>query len=193
MPTRSVAARIEARIYVIRGERVMLDADLAVLYGVATKRLNEAVRRNPDRFPPDFRFRLSAAEAGHCSLLVARRVEPFAVLQVVQKHEQRHRSALVDDVVPVPHEVWQPAADRDHAIRLGATLVDLDAEARVHCDATDERPDGDAQRLSLLEPAMRGEPVGPSTEISPERVVVTDAPRHSPTGRRRRCPLGSLR
>ena len=44
MPTKSVAARIEARIHVIRGERVMLDVDLAALYGVSTSRLNEAVR-----------------------------------------------------------------------------------------------------------------------------------------------------
>ncbi len=63
MPPKSVAPRIEARIHVIRSERVMLDADLAALYGVPTKRLNEAVRRNQGRFPNDFMFRLSRAEA----------------------------------------------------------------------------------------------------------------------------------
>jgi ORF6N domain len=62
VPPKSVAARIEARIHVIRGERVMLDADLAALYGVSTGRLNEAVRRNHGRFPDDFMFRLSAEE-----------------------------------------------------------------------------------------------------------------------------------
>ena len=46
----------------IRGERVMLDVDLAALYGVQTGRLNEAVRRNRTRFPQDFMFRLTAAE-----------------------------------------------------------------------------------------------------------------------------------
>ena len=46
MPAKSVATRIEARIHVIRGERVMLDADLAVLYGVETKVVNRAVSRN---------------------------------------------------------------------------------------------------------------------------------------------------
>ena len=56
-------ATIEYRIVVIRGQRVMLDGDLAALYGVSTKRLNEQVRRNTDRFPADFMFRLSAAEA----------------------------------------------------------------------------------------------------------------------------------
>jgi len=56
------AGRIEERILVIRGRRVMLDADLAQLYGVKTKALNQAVRRNASRFPPDFMFRLSRAE-----------------------------------------------------------------------------------------------------------------------------------
>jgi len=63
VPAKSVAARIEARIHVIRGERVMLDADLAALYGVATGRLNEAVGRNRARFPADFMFRLTPEEA----------------------------------------------------------------------------------------------------------------------------------
>jgi len=44
--------RIELRILLIWGHRAMLDADLAELYGVPTKRLNEQVKRNPDRFPP---------------------------------------------------------------------------------------------------------------------------------------------
>ena len=56
------AERIEAKILLIRGQKVMLDADLAALYGVSTKRLNEQVRRNKDRFPDDFLFQLSAQE-----------------------------------------------------------------------------------------------------------------------------------
>lgn len=57
-----VATNIESRILLIRGQRVMLDADLAELYGVETKRLNEQVRRNIERFPEDFMFRLTAEE-----------------------------------------------------------------------------------------------------------------------------------
>lgn len=56
-------AVIEARIFFIRGRKVMLDKDLAVLYGVETKRLNEQVRRNLKRFPEDFMFRLNKSEA----------------------------------------------------------------------------------------------------------------------------------
>ncbi len=55
--------RIETRILSIRGHRVMLDADLAELYGVPTKRLNEAVLRNAVRFPEDFMFQLKSDEA----------------------------------------------------------------------------------------------------------------------------------
>lgn len=54
--------RIESRILLIRGHRVMLDSDLAALYGVTTKRLNEQVKRNRNRFPDDFVFKLSARE-----------------------------------------------------------------------------------------------------------------------------------
>lgn len=54
--------RIERSILSIRGHRVMLDADLAELYGVTTSRLNEQVTRNKDRFPDDFAFRLTRVE-----------------------------------------------------------------------------------------------------------------------------------
>ena len=54
--------QIESRIFVIRGQKVMLDADLAELYGVETKRFNEQVRRNIERFPEDFMFQLTPGE-----------------------------------------------------------------------------------------------------------------------------------
>jgi ORF6N domain len=53
---------IERRIFLIRGQKVMLDSHPAELYGVSTKRFNEQVRRNLSRLPPDFMFRLSRAE-----------------------------------------------------------------------------------------------------------------------------------
>lgn len=53
---------LEPIIHPIRGERVILDSDLARLYGVETKLLNRAVRRNREKFPPDFMFQLTAAE-----------------------------------------------------------------------------------------------------------------------------------
>lgn len=53
----------ERRIYLVRGQRVMLDSDLAEIYEVPTKRLNEQVRRNLGRLPKDFMFRLTREEA----------------------------------------------------------------------------------------------------------------------------------
>ena len=56
--------QIQDRIFLVRGHRVMLDRDLAEVYGVSTGRLNEQVRRNRKRFPADFLFQLTLAEAG---------------------------------------------------------------------------------------------------------------------------------
>ena len=55
--------RIERAIFLIRGEKVMLDRDLAALYGVSTKVFNQAVKRHNNRFPPDFMFQLAREEA----------------------------------------------------------------------------------------------------------------------------------
>jgi hypothetical protein len=54
---------IESRIFLIRGQKVMIDRDLARLYGVATFVLNQAVKRNIERFPEGFMFRLTRSEA----------------------------------------------------------------------------------------------------------------------------------
>src|ERR1700720_4309854 len=78
-------AKIERRIYSIRGVRVILDADLAVLYGVSTKRLNEQSRRNRKRFPDDFAFQLTEEETAALRSQIAtssshggRRYRPWA-------------------------------------------------------------------------------------------------------------------
>jgi hypothetical protein len=57
--------QIQQLIFLIRGKKVMLDSDLAKLYGVSTKRLNEQVKRNRDRFPGDFMFQLNSTEANN--------------------------------------------------------------------------------------------------------------------------------
>lgn len=56
------AERIESKILLIRGQKVILDSDLAELYGVTIKVLNQAIKRNRDRFPPDFMIQLTAGE-----------------------------------------------------------------------------------------------------------------------------------
>ena len=63
MKSDALAVQVERRILLIRGQKVMLDADLAELYGVPTKSLNLAVKRNAERFPEDFMFQLTGDEA----------------------------------------------------------------------------------------------------------------------------------
>lgn len=78
--------RIESRILLIRGHKVMLDSDLAELYGVTTKRLNEQAKRNQERFPADFMFQLTHEEIKSLRSQVAtsnprrggRRYRPYA-------------------------------------------------------------------------------------------------------------------
>lgn len=60
----SPAEPISRSILMLRGQRVLLDAELAALDGVSTKRLNEQIKRNADRFPPDFMFRLTSLRPG---------------------------------------------------------------------------------------------------------------------------------
>ena len=88
MSTKKPVVRVEAiqqRILLIRGEKVIIDADLAQFYGVSTKRLNEQVKRNKKRFPKDFMFRLTSdeksevvANCDHLSKLKYSKTRPYA-------------------------------------------------------------------------------------------------------------------
>ena len=78
-------ASVEGAIHLVRGQRVMLDSDLAAIYGVTTKRLNEQLRRNRSRFPSDFAFQLTAEELTNLRSQIAtssfhggRRYRPWA-------------------------------------------------------------------------------------------------------------------
>ena len=86
MSKASLAVSVESRILVLREQKVILDTDLAELYGVTVKRLNEQVKRNQERFPADFMFRLSTEESDSLRSQIAtskpgrggRRYAPFA-------------------------------------------------------------------------------------------------------------------
>lgn len=73
--------RIMSKILIVRGERVMIDRDLAELYGVTTKRLNEQVKRNVKRFPPHFMFQLTQEEkdylVANCDHLNSIKYSPY--------------------------------------------------------------------------------------------------------------------
>ena len=96
--------RVEETILYIRGQRVILAADLARLYGVTTKRLNEQVKRNRDRFPEDFIFQLSTKEKAevvancdHLSNLKFSRTRPYAFTE--------HGAIMAASVLNTPRAV----------------------------------------------------------------------------------------
>ena len=94
VPTTEDIAR---SILVQRGQRVLLDTELAVLYGVTTKRFNEQVRRNRDRFPADFMFQLTAEE--HTALR-----SQFATLNAGRGRHRKYRPhAFTEGALAAPH------------------------------------------------------------------------------------------
>lgn len=76
-----VAARVDSLILQIRGKRVLLDSDLAFIYGVSTKRLNEQMKRNRKRFPRDFCFRLNQGEVDEFRSHLVRRSSGLSVIR----------------------------------------------------------------------------------------------------------------
>ena len=100
--TTALAVPLERRIWVVRGRKVMLDADLAELYGVTTKRLNEQVRRNRERFPMDFAFQLRTGEA---------RTIARSRLQIATLNRGGHRK-------------YPPFAFTEHGAVMLATVLD---------------------------------------------------------------------
>jgi hypothetical protein len=141
-------APIEERILLIRGLRVMLDADLAEVYGVPTKRLNEQVKRNSRRFPEDFMFRLTAAEkelvvanCDHLAKLKYAKALPFAFTE--------HGAVMLASVLNSPTAVASSilvvrafirlrelvAVHRDLAKRLDELERKYDAKFRVVFDS----------------------------------------------------------
>ena len=101
--------RLEKSIFLIRGEKVMLDRDLAELYGVETRTLNQSVSRNLERFPPDFMFELTRDEIAGISQFVtssnlkfSKRVTVFteqgvAMLSTVLRKQASHRCKRRDN------------------------------------------------------------------------------------------------
>jgi hypothetical protein len=132
MPTRAKPvpfAAIESRIQLIRGNKVILDADLAQLYGVETKSLNKAVERNRNRFPEDFMYQLTRQEFanlrfqfGTSSLHGGRRHTPYAFTQ--------EGIAMLSSVLRSPRAVAVNIEIMRAFIRMRGMLVSVDELAR---------------------------------------------------------------
>lgn len=118
MPNTSIALpneSIEDTILLIRGQKVILDHDLARLYGVATKALNQAVKRNLDRFPEDFMFQLTKAETA----------------------EWQHRRRLRSQIVTLKnargtHIKYQPYAFTEHGILMLSSVLKSQRAVQVN-------------------------------------------------------------
>src|ERR1700744_3859791 len=86
---------IREKIYEIRGQKVMLDFDLATLYGVETKALNQAVKRNIDRFPEDFMFRLTEDEWMRSQIVTASENPSQIASSAEEESDKAIRSQIV--------------------------------------------------------------------------------------------------
>jgi hypothetical protein len=102
--SRSMSVEVIAtRIYMIRGQRVMLDKDLAELYGVSVKALNQAVNRNIKRFPGDFMYQLTRQEVANLkSQFVTSSSEPSVAQGVI---DSRSQIATLNTELPAAHDV----------------------------------------------------------------------------------------
>lgn len=156
--------RVAASIVIVRGCRVLLDEDLAVLYGVATKVLNQAVRRNLSRFPPDFSFVLDKAEASN-----------LKSQSVTSSHGGRRRStprAFTEQGVAMLSSVLRSPRAIAVNIQIVRTFVELrrtaaaNAEVVRRLDALEARYDGKFRQVfaairALIEPpTRRRRPIG---------------------------------
>ena len=129
---------VEQRIYIVRGLKVMFDRDLAALYGVPTSRLNEQVKRNRDRFPEDFMFRLTLEEANEVLILRSQN----AILQRGQ-HVKYAPYAFTQEGVAMLSSVLRSHRAVQVNIAIMRAFVNLRELAATHKDL--------AQKLDALE------------------------------------------
>ena len=114
MPTSLVAVEsVAQRILLIRGQKVMLDADLAELFGVPTKRFNEQVKRNLDRFPADFMFQLTEDE--HESLRSQN--------ATLNKYESLRSQFVTSKTGRGQHRKYLPYVFTEHGAIMAATIL----------------------------------------------------------------------
>lgn len=131
---------IEPKILTIRGVKVMIDRDLAALYGVQTKRLNEAVKRNLGRFPSHYMFQLSRQEKQE---LVAN-CDRFNTL----KHSTTLPYAFTEQGVAMLSSVL----NSERAIKINIQIIDAFIALRRYALA--QKPENITRRIGILEKAL---------------------------------------
>ena len=179
-------AAIESRIHLIRKTKVMLDADLSQLYGVATKSLNLAVTRNRDRFPEDFMFRLNAQEFGSLRVQIetskgrgGRRYLPYAFTQ--------EGIAMLSSVLRSPRAVAVNVEIMRAFVRVRRMLLSVDELARK-VEALERKAVAHDQDLEAVFKALKqliAPPQAPRREIGFHMQPTDSAPE---SGSRRPSP-----
>jgi hypothetical protein len=160
--TTITATALERRILLIRGHRVMIDSDLAAMYGVETKALNQAVLRNAARFPPDFMFRLTNQE-----LLDLRSQFVTANLAHGRRRQLPYAFteqgvAMLSSVLRSPRAVQVNIEIMRAFVRLRRMLLE-NADLARKLDALERKYDGQFRVVfeairELMEPASEAEP-----------------------------------
>jgi len=149
--TKAVIAvgKIEQRILLIRGEKVIIDADLAEFYGVPTKRLNEQVKRNKDRFPADFMFKLRGEEKAevvancdHLSKLKYSKALPYAFTE--------HGAIMVAGVLNSPRAIEVSVFIVRAFIKLRRTVAEHKELAKKIAELEYRLADHDDKIISLV-------------------------------------------
>jgi hypothetical protein len=168
---------IARRILMLRGIKVMLDADLAELYGVQTKVLNQAVKRNADRFPQDFMFRLSKEEKHEvvtkCDHLAALKFSPVLPYAFTEHGALMLGNVLKSDrAVEVSLMVVRTFVELRELLsgnqELSAKLLELERKVSTH----DQAITGliDAIRQLMKAPAPSARPIGFTADIKPREI-----------------------
>lgn len=155
--------QIQTRIVVLRGHRILLDADLAAFYGVPTRALNQAVKRNADRFPSDFRFQVTDEEFANLkSQFVTsspgyggRRKLPFAFTE--------HGALMVATVVNSARAVQMSLVVMRAFVALRRLILDQEALAGK-LEELDARVGAHDEELAAIVEAIRqlAAPSGPA-------------------------------
>ena len=180
------AASVERCILFIRGQRVLLDADLAALYGVSTRILNQAVKRNRERFPEDFMFRLTATEKAkvitHCDHLRPLRFSP-SLPHALSEHGVIMLASVLNSSIAVRASVQVVRA----FVRLRRMLAS-NAELARRLDELEKRYDAqfkvvfDAIRQLMAPPVKPRRSIGFRVQEARPRYRVRRRPRR-PGGR----------
>jgi hypothetical protein len=110
--------RVERLIHLARGEKVLLDADLAMLYGVETKVLNRAVKRNRSRFPQDFTFQLTAEEAANLRCQIGTSSSGYGGRRYLPHVFTEQGVAMLSSVLNVWFDEWD-IAKAESGLRKG--------------------------------------------------------------------------